>query len=68
MAGDVGSVAEGLGETLLWSDLGGGELVLALIVALALLAFAFPARLSGRKIDRDADARAGNGHLSHRRG
>jgi hypothetical protein len=66
MAGDVGSVAGTLGETLLWSDLGGGELVLALIVGLVLLAFALPARLSGRIEGQGPEARARAGHLSHR--
>ncbi len=58
MTGEVGSVAETLGSTVLWSDLGGGELVLALIVGLVLVAFAFPARLSGRSPRERGEVRA----------
>ena len=66
MAGEMGSVAETLGKTLLWSDLGGGELVLALIVGLVLLAFALPARLSGREVDEGTRRGEQAARLSHR--
>ena len=49
MTDGIGTVAENIGETLIWSDLGGGELVVALVVGLVLLAFAFPARSSGSR-------------------
>ena len=62
MPDQVENVAETLGETLLWSGLGGGELIVALLVALLLLAFAFPARLS----DGGARRPARGGHLPQR--
>ena len=62
MPDQVETVAETLGETLLWSGLGGGELIVALLVGLLLLAFAFPARLSD---DRGAARRSSSPHAEN---
>lgn len=56
MTEQLGTAAQTVGHTLLWSSLGGAELVVGLVVGLMLLAFALPANL-GRAENRDGASR-----------